>query len=127
MLAVAATLILMCGSTITWLVWGPHQDPAGERAARPADVSLAPGSDQAYAEALAALRREVHGNLTADPRVLDVIEENLAVIDIAITEYRLALTQAPGDPDLGRRLEAARQRKLAVLRQAATLAPAGTD
>ena len=125
---VAAMLVLAVTVTLTWLTVRPHDGAiTTEPAARQSEVTPAGASNTPYAETLAGLRREVHAKLTADPRLLDVIEENLATIDVAIANYRDALSRAPDDVVLASRIAAAEQRKLDVLRQAATLAPGASD
>ncbi len=127
-LAVAATLVVACAATVAWLMMGPHGvDTSLERSTGPSAPISAQPSEHEYAENLAGLRRAVHGRLTADPRLLDVIEENLATIDVAITQLREALVRTPGDADLRSRIATAQQRKLTVLRQAAALATDGTN
>ena len=127
-LAAAVILVLACAATVAWLLWGvpgtgtgPGRFP-GQTVGMPMSAA-----DQQYAHTLAGLRRTVYGRLTGDPRLLDVIEENLATIDVAITHYREALDRVPADVDLQRRMAAAQQRKIAVLRQAVTATAGGTN
>ena len=126
--ALAGSVVLALAITFGWLTISDHDTsvalvPTVNRA-----VTVPTGaSDQQYAETLAGLRRAVHSKLTDDPRLLDVIEENLATIDVAIANYRDALTKSPDDVDLRGRISAARQRKLDVLREAATLATGASD
>jgi hypothetical protein len=62
-----------------------------------------------------------------DPRTVVIIEKNLKAIDDAINEARTALDNDPANPYLNSHLADARQRKLDLLRHAASLASAGGD
>lgn len=85
-------------------------------------VPGAEASDEAeYDSRVASLEREARSRLTFDRRVIDVLEENLATLDVSIANYRDALSAEPGDADLRARLTNARLRKLRVLQQAVTL------
>ena len=78
-------------------------------------------------ETVADLHREAQSRLTLDPHVVEVLDENLSTLDAAIATYRDALSAEPGSKELRRRLQAARQRKLEVLRQAVALAADGDE
>ena len=132
-LAAAASLALVCLATIVWLL---QTGPAAPRyVAAPSPTPVAPGAaaptaraaDRMYDDRLAELRRFVRENLTHDPQVVEVVERNLAALDMAIAGYEDALAAEPGDAILAKRLAAARQRKLALLQQAASLADLGAD
>jgi anti-sigma factor RsiW len=83
--------------------------------------------DEQYDSRVAALERAARARLTLDPSVVDVLEENLATLDVAIANYRGALSKQPGDTAMRQRLEAARNRKLEVLQHVVALAPEGTN
>lgn len=127
-LAVAATLTLACVATLVWFAQGhPGPTPPPAMSARTVAPVAATQAEREYDDMVADLRRVVHHRLTHDPRVIEVIEDNLAVIDVAIAEYRDALARQPSDPELNSRLDAARRRKLVVLRQASADATNGAD
>ena len=56
-----------------------------------------------------------------DPRTVEVLERNIAIIDTAIAEARAAVEQDPGDRALASHLVRQQRTKLAVLRQAGKL------
>jgi hypothetical protein len=58
---------------------------------------------------------------------VEVLDENLATLDVAIANYRDALAEEPDDVGLQQRLQQSREKKLEVLRQAVSLAPEGTE
>jgi len=122
-LAAAAVLVLASAVTVVW-VERTHRSPAPSPGP---NVATAPAVDPAYDAAVADLQRQVRDRLTLDPHVVEAIDRNLATLDVAIADYRAALSEHPGDPHLTRRLVAARHRKLEVLRQAAVLAAEGDN
>jgi hypothetical protein len=147
-LAALVLLSLVAGSA--WLLWhqretprpqlarqvqpAPAVPPPGEgvppragTASTPAAVSALLQSDEQYNDTVANLRRIVRTHLTADPYVVNVLDRNLDSIDVAIADYRDALAKHPDDARLRARLEDARQRKLEVLRQAASLAEGASN
>lgn len=101
----------------------------------PAAPVLSPGPiaktsaahEREYERTVAGLEREARAQLTLDPHVIEVLDENLATLDVAIANYRDALAEEPGDARMRERLAAAKERKLEVLRQAVTLAAEGTN
>lgn len=133
-LAAAALVVLAVVASLLWQAGTlrPSVPQVTERAATtrpdqpPAAAKLLEPSREYY-DTVAHLRREVEMHLTHDPRVVEVLDENLAAIDAAIAGYRDALAADPGDAALARRLEQARERKVAVLRQAAALASESTN
>jgi hypothetical protein len=84
----------------------------------------------AYAETdrqLAVLRIELRRTIEAQqdrlpPATRDIVFENLATIDRALTEIEAALAAAPGDGELARTYIEYRQREIAVLRRANAMA-----
>jgi anti-sigma factor RsiW len=126
----AAALVLVVAAALVLLSRGePSPSPArrasNEGSAAPAVAPLPARPLEAsreYYDTLARLERAARVRLARDPRVVEVIEENLEVLDMAIAQYTDALAEQPGDPGLTARLEAARQRKIDVLRQAVDLA-----
>lgn len=122
--AAAATILI---AAALW-VWQP--DRASRATGVPAATSrggAAGEHDVEYEKHVASLEREARARLASDPRLVGVLEENLATLDVAMANYREALAEAPGDERLRGRLGATRQRKLAVLQQAVALAPEGTN
>jgi anti-sigma factor RsiW len=71
-------------------------------------------------QALAATRDDL------DPRTVAVIEENLKIIDAAITDARKALADDPNDVDLYQYLDHTLMKKIDLLRRATSLRRAQT-
>ena len=80
------------------------------------------GPDAAFAQDVARLQREAAERLARDPHLVNVLDENLATLDVAIANYRDALQQAPDDHRMRDRLRQARERKLRILRDTIALA-----
>lgn len=79
-------------------------------------------SDPQYEGAVADLQRTLEaGRGRLDPETVRVVEQNLATIDEAIEQCRRALEADPANAFLNSHLVSARQRKLALLRQATAL------
>jgi len=123
---VAASLALMALSGgMVWLarLGGDRTDFPPLAAEAPAatmpaavPVSLA---DTYYDEAIADLLQTLEAERAKlDPRTVQVLEENLAAIDRAISECREALSSDPANRYVAERLAAAQKRKLALLRRA---------
>ena len=125
--AAAAMVVLVVAASLLWLWRGGPSPPGEERAAAGDAAPVAPlearphEATPEYYDTLAGLWRQVRENLTHDPRVVEVLEQNLEVLDGAIAQYGDALAEHPGDARLAGRLDEARKRKLDVLRQAADL------
>jgi len=120
-LAALVLLSLVAGSA--WRLWRQRETPSPQlaRQVQPA-VSPLLQPDEQYNDTIADLRRVVRTRLTADPYLVSVLDRNLDSIDVAIADYRDALAKHPDDARLQGRLKEARERKLEVLRQAASLA-----
>ena len=86
-------------------------------AANPGDVAVM--SYDSAITGLQVLLAERRGQL--DTATVRVVEQSLAVIDQAIAQARAALARAPNDRYLNGHLQRALDRKLHLLRQAATL------
>lgn len=124
-LAVAAGVTVALALAValaTWSARTPVQPRTEAKSAAMPRKSAPVTSDPAYTETVAALEREARARLSRDPRLVEILEENLASIDVAIANYRDALSSGAHDPGMQRRLDTARQRKLDVLQQAVTLA-----
>jgi hypothetical protein len=127
----AAAAALVAALALAWGLFVGHQPAVRRAAVRP---STSPGystppfaADRDYETTVASLQREVAARLTHDPHVVEVLDENLATLDVAIANYREALAADPTDATLRRRLAQARQRKIDVLRQAVSLAEEGNE
>ncbi|HOC17449.1 MAG TPA: zf-HC2 domain-containing protein [Vicinamibacterales bacterium] len=118
-LAVAAGLVLpRAGRSVA-----PEQASVAEPQPPEPRGDLRPlEASREYYDTLAQLQQAARARLARDPRVVEVIEQNLEVLDMAIARYTDALAEQPGDSRLASRLEAARQRKIDVLQQAVDLA-----
>lgn len=126
-LAAAALVVAAAAGYLVFPGGGPAPAPV-ERASEvstPAAPPLASRPIEAsreYYDTLARLQKAARARLAHDPRVVEVLEENLEVLDTAIAQYADALAEQPGDRRLADRLEAARRRKIEVLQQAVELA-----
>ena len=100
----------------------PAAPPPASNPAAPPLASRPVEASQEYYDTLARLQKAARVRLAHDPRVVEVLEENLEVLDAAIAQYADALAEQPDDRRLAERLDAARQRKIAVLQQAVDLA-----
>ena len=90
-------------------------------------IAAANFADPHYDEAIADLERTLEaGRTKLDPETVRVLEENLRSIDRAIDQCRRALATDPANVYLNTHLAAARQRKLALLLRATTLATLGS-
>jgi hypothetical protein len=75
--------------------------------------------DAAIAELESALQKQ-RGRL--DPRTVQVVERNLALIDKAIADARTALAADPASPYLNAHLASTMRRKVGLLRRVNELA-----
>jgi hypothetical protein len=126
-LAMAASLLIAVTSAVTWRIATaptPADDFATSPAAEQSAVHLASFSssvsqmDQEIAT-LQQIVTERRGGL--DPKTVEVLESNLAVIDAAIAESRAALDADPASQFLAAQFARAYTSKLTLLRDAATL------
>jgi hypothetical protein len=86
------------------------------------DVAPALFADSEFRGAVEDLQRLLDaGRTRLDPETIRVLEQNLATIDAAIEQSRLALQKDPANTFLNNHLAAAQQRKLALLRRATAL------
>ena len=91
------------------------------------NLTLANFADSQFDAAVADLRRTLEqGRGRLDPRTIEIVEKNLAIIDDAIGQARRALASDPANTYLNRHLADARRRKLELLRQATALADLAT-
>jgi len=104
---------------------------------RPPDVAVAPppaqtgevvltafsSNDAGYDAAVADLERTLlEQRARLDPETIKVVEDNLAIIDRAVSDARQALDEDPGNGYLSDYLSETRRRKLDLLRRATSLA-----
>lgn len=90
----------------------------------PGRAAIAPVrlDDSQFAGAVEDLQRTLDaGRSRLDPETIRILEQNLATIDAAIDQSRLALQKDPANAFLNHHLAAAQQRKLALLRRATAL------
>jgi tetratricopeptide (TPR) repeat protein len=127
---VAASLALMVLSgAMVWMVkeGAPGTDVPPVVANTPPDpdpaaIQPANFADTYYEEAIADLEKALAaGRDRLDPQTVRVLEENLLAIDRAIEQSRKALAADPANTFLNMHLASARQRKLALLRDATAL------
>lgn len=133
--AMAAAIVVLAVAAGLLFTSRGGQAPAPAPAGQASGEAPAPGRPQLdarpieasreYYDTLAQLQQAARVRLAHDPRVVELLEQNLEVLDVAIAQYADALAEQPGDPRLASRLEGARQRKIDVLRQAVDLAEAG--
>jgi tetratricopeptide (TPR) repeat protein len=98
----------------------PPTDPDASSAIE--SVSFA---DTQYDQAVADLEKALEtGRSRLDPETVRILEENLASIDLAISQSRKALRDDPANVYLNNHFAASRNRKLALLRRASALAMA---
>jgi anti-sigma factor RsiW len=99
---------------------GPGANGSAADAALVGPVSLA---DEEYDAAVGELERALQdGRALLDPTTIAIVEQNLAVINVAIEQARQALETDPANGYLSSHLLQARRKKLELLRRAAALA-----
>lgn len=132
-LALAATLLMAASAGLSWYL--ATRPAAGRASDEPVvlavsepfapvttGVKTANFADAQYDAAVTDLEQILAEQRDAlDPRTVRVLERNLAAIDEAIRQSRLALDADPANPFLNSHLADARQRKLELLRRAALL------
>ena len=85
-------------------------------------------ADNQYDEAVADLEKALQsGRNRLDPETVRILEENLASIDLAISQSRKALRDDPANVYLNNHFAASRNRKLALLRRASALVMASEN
>ncbi len=122
-LAAAAIAFLLIGAVGVGLL---SDGDVPTTANGPAPTDTAPAvlvadspAEAGYADAVAELTAALEQNRDRlDPRTVEVVERNLAIIDQAIADTRQALAADPGDPYLNRHLASTMQRKVEILRRA---------
>ena len=125
-LAAAAVLLMLLSGGLVLLIRPaapPPDTPVADATPRSADT-IVPASlaDASFDAAVADLERILAaGRDRLDPETVRVLEQNLATIDAAIEQSRQALESDPANSFLNSHLVSARQRKIALLRQATAL------
>lgn len=128
-LAAAAAVLIVTSAGLSWLVRMRTIDtidpprvasaPSPAAGDQPTAVPVANFGDAQYEAAVSELRRALEeGRGRLEPRTIEVLERNLAIIDQAIDQARKALAADPMNAYLNSHLAAARRRKLDLLRDA---------
>jgi anti-sigma factor RsiW len=138
-LAAAAVLLAALSSGLAWQFRGTQADPAltdrpataGSATAGASADSIGAGGailpvslgDQEYDAAVSDLEKTLEaGRAVLDPATIAIVEQNLAIIDVAIEQAREALETDPANGYLSSYLVQARRKKLDLLRRAAAMA-----
>lgn len=133
-LAAAGIALAALSGTGVWLAGGSGEAPAVAVQAEPAPASTTadPGATvrsastratETYDAAIGDLEAVLQsGRAQLDPATVAVLETNLALIDSAIAEAQRAIAADPANAYLNSHLARTMQRKLELLRRAATLA-----
>ena len=101
------------------VVAGIDPDP---ESSTPLSVESVSFADSQYDQAVTDLEKALEsGRSRLDPETVRILEENLASIDLAISQSRKALRDDPANVYLNNHFAASRNRKLALLRRASAL------
>ncbi|TFG46511.1 MAG: hypothetical protein E4H41_02015 [Gemmatimonadales bacterium] len=131
-LAAAAVLFLAVGAGASAIAMRPTTEPvptavATSPALRVIPVGLPTKAEQSYDTAVRDLEQALDaGRSRLSPKTVAVLERNLARIDVAIEEARVALKADPANAYLNAHLANSMQQKLALLQQATTIANAAS-
>jgi anti-sigma factor RsiW len=129
-LAAAAALLIVTSAGLSWMIRSRSAAPAAPIATAATTSAHAPEdgapvirvanfADAQYDQAVGDLQRALEeGRGRLDPKTIQVLEKNLAVIDEAIDQARKALAGDPANTYLNSYLADARRRKLDLLRDA---------
>jgi anti-sigma factor RsiW len=126
LVAAGLALMVLSGGTV-WLarLGGDRTDfpPISAEAPRPQVAAVNVNfADEHYDRAIADLQATLDAQRARlDPRTVRVLEGNLETIDAAIEQCRRALADDPANAYLNVHMADARKRKLALLREAASL------
>lgn len=125
MLMSAGTMYLVVGRDVTEPAVAVAEDvPRAQPAQASASVrAVTRNYDSAVQELELVLERN---RAQLDTSTVRVLEQNLAIIDRAITDARAALGQEPANPYLSRYLDQAMQKKVQLLRRATSVMRAQT-
>ena len=128
-LAAAGLALLLVSSGLVWVAVRDGTDATAgmEVPGVTAVAAPQPGPVVAYDAAIAELQAVLDSRRDRlDSTTVQVVEESLATIDRAIAEAQAALREDPASRYLHRHLTNTMQRKLELLQQAASLAPAAS-
>jgi anti-sigma factor RsiW len=130
LIAAGLVISLLSGGSVWLLLSGRGQNP-GTLVEAPVSTDAVPaGLEEAFGEYEATVsgleELLAQGEGVLDPETVRVLEENLAIIDGAITEAREALSRDPGSNVLRRLLTENLRRKVELLRHAAVAVRAET-
>jgi tetratricopeptide (TPR) repeat protein len=125
---VAAGLALMVVSgSMVWVsrLGDPRTSVPVAQAEPESGIAAIALTDVNYDEAVADLEKVLEaGRSRLDPETVQILEDNLRTIDLAIEQARKALRNDPESVYLNSHFAASRNRKLALLRRASALAMA---
>ena len=120
--AAVALMVMSTGATALLTRRGPAAAPSDSAVAVRAAALPAQGMVASYDAAIRDLQQTLDARRSQlDTGTVRVIEQSLAVIDLAIAQARSALARDPNNPYLNSHLQRAFDRKLDLLRQVATL------
>jgi anti-sigma factor RsiW len=131
--AASIALMLMSAGTMYMMVGRGAEQVAVNQPAVQQPVAASPGSvsvrqvTRNYDAAVAELEDVLDRNRDQlDTATVRVLEQNLAIIDRAITDARAALGQEPANPYLSKYLDQAMQKKVQLLKRATSVMRAQT-
>ena len=120
--AVAASLAIVIVG-VTWFVWQSARQTAPTSIAQQTTSPDVASAEDHYEQAIAGLQQIADAQDTGlDPKTRAVLQQNLAVIDRAITESRAALAAEPASALAQESLLDALDTKVALLQDTVTLA-----
>jgi anti-sigma factor RsiW len=132
-LAAASIALMLMSAGTMYMVVGRDDVQQQVAVTQPAPAPAAPGLASVravtrnYDPAVAELELVLERNREQlDTSTVRVLEQNLAIIDRAITDARSALGQEPANPYLSRYLDQAMQKKVQLLRRATSVMRAQT-
>ena len=131
--AASIALMLMSAGTMYMMVGRDAEQVAVNQPAVQQPVAASPGSvsvrqvTRNYDAAVTELEQVLDRNRDQlDTATVRVLEQNLAIIDRAITDARAALGQEPANPYLSKYLDQAMQKKVQLLKRATSVMRAQT-
>ena len=130
-LAAASVAIMLMSAVTRYMLVKSDDTAAVATAPQPAAATLTSSPARAVTRNYDAAVQELETVLERNRNQLDsttvrVLEQNLAIIDRAITEARTALGQEPANPYLSRYLDQAMQKKVQLLQRATSVMRAQT-
>ena len=133
-LAAASLLLAAVSSAVAWQFRAASVAQPGAAATMPAEPAGAADdatgagvvpvnmADEQYDAAVTELEKTLEaGRAVLDPATIAIVEQNLAIINVAIEQARQALDADPANGYLSSYLVQARRKKLDLLRRAAAL------